>query len=140
MTDDQTKQIMPIILEAPTRTEYVTREVNIHRAPTDESVKLLKEMEQAAREKVVESIHVGDTKFECVVHTMLDNLSDEMIFQAVFTVNGKKMTAEHRHRVRERTDWNNGFLSLADEVAKVIAEEVIRDAFAAHLRSRPTVY
>ena len=58
-----------ILAPGRTRTEYVTREVHEHRAPTDESVKLLREMEQKARDQVIEAImksaktgKVGDGK------------------------------------------------------------------------------
>ena len=37
-----------VIVPGRTQTEYVTREVHEHRAPTDASVKLLREMEQKA--------------------------------------------------------------------------------------------
>ena len=46
----------------------VNTKVNIHRAPTDESVRLLKEMETAARDKIIESVAVRDNGFEDVMH------------------------------------------------------------------------
>ena len=49
-----------------TRTEYVTRNVNVteHRAPTDESVKLLREMEAKAEAEVIKAVAVGNQSFE----------------------------------------------------------------------------
>lgn len=114
----------------PTQTEYVTREVHEHRAPTDESVKILKEMERAAEAKVIEAIKVGDTTFECVVHRALDHMSDEVVMRAVFGLNGKKETAEHR--VGTRTLRDDGepalWIGLRDEIAKVIATRMIESA------------
>jgi len=129
MTDDQTKQIMPIVVATPTRTEYVTRNVHIHRAPTDESVRLLKEMEDAAEKKIIESVHVKSNAFECVVHVMDDALSDEKIYRAVFSLNGKTMTAEHRHSARDPDDRFAGIDGLVNEVAKVIARDTLAEAF-----------
>gem|GEM_PF-2896609 len=139
MTDDQINQIMPIVVATPTRTEYVTRNVHIHRAPTDESVRLLKEMEDAAEKKIIESVHVKSNAFECVVHVMYDVLSDDKIYRAVFSLNGKKMTVEHRHSARDPDDRSAAIDGLVNEVAKVIARDAIAEAFTkldAALRAR----
>jgi hypothetical protein len=46
MTNDDAN-FLPIILERTrTETQYVDRDITINRAPTDESVKLLREMEE----------------------------------------------------------------------------------------------
>src|SRR5437899_141820 len=68
-------------------TERVTEHVHEHRAPTDESVRLLSEMEKAARDKIVEAIHVGDTTFECVVHIERRFADDSTYLIAVFSLN-----------------------------------------------------
>jgi hypothetical protein len=116
------------IVNQPGRTEYVTRTVNEHRAPTDQSVALLKDMEEAARSKVVESVKVGDATFECVVHTMRDCASDDTIAVAIFSLNGKKMEAKYRHR----HDANKVALmeGLRDEMAREIATHILMPALA----------
>lgn len=50
----------PMIVQVPGTTRYVDRNVTIneHRAPTDESVKLLKEMEEKAEAKLIEAIRL----------------------------------------------------------------------------------
>ena len=128
MTDDESDdtKLMPVILR-DTRTEYVTKDIHIHRAPTDESVKILKDMEKAAEDKVLESVKVGDTTFECVVHRMMDYMSDQIVYRAVFKLNGRQQTAEYRANGRDKNEpdaWRN----LRDEIAKVIATHMISDA------------
>ena len=78
-----------VIIESP-RTEYVDRNVTIHehRAPTDQSVALLKELEQAARDKVEHSINVGGNGFECVVHIHKSAIDMDTVAVAIFKLNG----------------------------------------------------
>jgi ferredoxin-fold anticodon binding domain-containing protein len=58
------------------------------RAPTDQSVALLMEMEEAARKKVIETIVVADTSFECKIHKMYDGLSDQDKYAIHYKMNG----------------------------------------------------
>ena len=92
------KQPNIVVVPVPgeTRTEYVTREVHEHRAPTDASVKLLREMEQAAEAKVIDAVRVGNTSFECVVRRERDEMNDQVLFRAVFKLNGRQETADYR--------------------------------------------
>ena len=106
----------PIQVEVNAPVEYITRDVHHHRAPTDESVRLLKEMEQAARDKIIDAIRLEGNGFNCVVHVMLDAMSDQRITRAVFMING------HREEVEVRTP-------MLDSEPKKIAEE-LRDAIA----------
>ena len=121
------------VIPGATRTEYVTRTVNHHehRAPTDQSVALLKEMELAARAKIEQSIHVGNTTFECVVHVMQDMAEACMRMKAVFKLNGVTANAEHSYRPRDQGDHIKAANALRDEVAKVIAAKMLESAFAA---------
>lgn len=122
----------PTIIQVnqPQRAEYVTREVHEHRAPTDQSVALLKEMEKAAAAKLISAVHVGDTAFECIIHKFRDNLSDRTVVCAVFSLNGKKMKAEHSYRPQDPSDDVKAATGLRDEVAKIIATEMIASSFA----------
>ena len=122
------------VVPGATRTEYVTRTVHEHRAPTDQSVALLKEMEAAAERKIEQSIHIGNTTFECVVHIVNDNASHCTRMKAVFKMNGVTQTAEHSYRPRDQGDDIKAASALRDEVAKVIAAKMLESAFAAFRR------
>jgi len=117
------------IVLAPARscTEYVTREVHEHRAPTDASVKLLTEMEEKARDRVIEAVHVGDATFECVIHTMKHPMDDTTEMVAVFSLGGKKMTVSHREQ-SWRTDKHAMVQALRDKMAAEIATAVLLPA------------
>ena len=93
------------------------------RAPTDESVRLLAEMEAAAQARVKAAIRVTDTAFEGVVHIWFDVLNDRNLATCTFSLNGKKLEA--------RTHFDGGskeadnIEKLIDSVARVIACEIL---------------
>ena len=118
------------VLVAPaTRTEYVTREIHEHRAPTDASVKLLAELEDRARDRVIEAVHVGDVTFECVIHTMKHCIDQSIEVMAVFSMNGRKMTVSHREQ-EWRTDKQAMMQALRDKMAAEIAITILLPALS----------
>jgi hypothetical protein len=132
--------LLSALMDRPTRTEYVDRHVTIneHRAPTDESVKLLREMELKAQEKLIAAVQVGNSTFECVLHQQLDNFSDRMMWRAVYKLNGKQLTTTVDTDPRESPNLGSGmrdaFDKLRDAMAKDIAGQVLNDAFVACMR------
>lgn len=113
----------------PTQTElvtqFVTREVHEHRAPTDASVALLKEMETAARNKIVESIKVTGNSFEAVVHMELDFASGDKVAVAIFTLNGTKLKAEARVPTNDPKANDELYVRLVKSVSDKIAEQIM---------------
>jgi hypothetical protein len=116
---------------APQRrtTEYVTKEIHEHRAPTDDSVRLLREMEGKAKEQIIEALHIGDTTFDCVVHVSKRFEDSTTRLLAVFSLNGKKLTAEHIEH-DHRYERDAAFAALRDAIAKEIATEVLVPALS----------
>lgn len=106
-------------------TEHVT--INEHRAPTDESVELLKEMEEAARNKFSQSIRLNINKFECVVHTGYDAANAAQIFLVQYSLNGCRREVEYAY-----TDPSKNFREviqdLVDKVTKDIAVSILKPA------------
>ena len=121
-------KIPPLIIH-DTRTEYVTKAVHEHRAPTDASVALLREMESAAKAAVIEAVHVKNTEFECVVRKEYCHLNDVVMLHAVFRLNGKQAVALHTFRPRDQKEKQQPILDLCAKVAEVIAFELIGSAF-----------
>ena len=62
---------------------YVTEK----RAPTDESVRLLKEMEHAAAEKLLESVRVENCGIDAVMHRYEDYLTQQTKFLIIYKLN-----------------------------------------------------
>lgn len=107
----------------PTRTEYVTRTTHEHRAPTDESVKILREMEAKARDGVLSAIHIKDTEIHGVV--FYEPFNNRVTVRV--KVNGRTIDASV-----ERTDTPQ---ELHAELSRAIAAELLTDT----MRSDPTI-
>ena len=104
------------------------------RAPTDESVKLLREMEAAAKASIVETMSVGGNGFEGVIHIMRQHdMYGTTEARCVFSLNGRKLTSEASVK-----DWESNPVAAArgelikrlmDETAKKIAIEILKSAW-----------
>jgi hypothetical protein len=127
MSEDKTPVV--IVPYETTRTEYVTKDVHIHRAPTDESVKLLREMEEKAKAEVLGSVRLDGNQFKCVVHYEREAMSMDLVVRALFELNGKRMQAEVR--VPDHADPSTGLPKIRDKVAEVISTEMLASVFAA---------
>lgn len=124
-----------VVLIDNTRTEHVTRTsvVHEHRAPTDASVALLKEMEAAAEKKLIEAVRVGNTTFECVLHKYMDCINNQVVVRAIFNLNGVTDTVEHRWSPYSDTGEVHGYRELRDKIAEAIATKMIGEALS-HMR------
>jgi len=97
------------------------------RAPTDESVRLLREMEAAANDRVLEAVRLTGNGFECVAQAMRDATTGDMILRAAFSLNGKKMTAEAR-------GYNLRAYELVEKLVEAVAAKLAAEIVAAALR------
>ena len=103
-----------------TRTQYVTKEVHEHRAPTDESVKLLREMEAASEAKRIESLKLTCNGFTAHVEVFRDfALGYQTKARAVFDLNGVRMQAE-----AAVDDGPNAKRELAEALRAAISEQI----------------
>lgn len=108
-----------------------TVNVNIteKRAPTDESVKLLREMEQKAQEQVLKAISINNTEVEGVLYMMRNVLSCTYTFRFLYQINGKKMTTDYEVNEFElsKYKWIDG---LINAIATDIAREILLKPFS----------
>lgn len=111
------------------KTEYTT--VHEHRAPTDQSVALLKEMERAAMEKVVKSIRLENTVVDGVIHKHEDIMNDRLLFLCHVKVNGRMV--EVRTDFPRDASLDEVASGLADATARQIACELLNKAFKASM-------
>lgn len=115
-------------------TESVTKRVEVteKRAPTDESVRLLREMEAEAQKRIVATTRVADMGIECVVHQMEDCLNYQTNFLIVYSLNGNKhrVNFDYEHRSESRFErMDNVVNGLADALAKSMAANLLQRAF-----------
>ena len=110
---------------------YVTKTTTEYRAPTDESVRLLKEMEEKAREKIIDSFTVSDTHFECKFFQEMDVTTQEMKYVVIYSMNGKKRTVNVRV---ERDVIADNYKKIISAVANDIAHAMLADPFVKAMR------
>ena len=98
------------------------------RAPTDESVRLLREMEDKAREQVVEAMRLTSASVEAVVHRHDDPMDLKTHFKIHYKLNGipreVKLWTEDRAKIEEKLDaiWKR----IAEDIAAVLVENFAR--------------
>lgn len=107
------------------RRVYERSEVTVNRAPTDESVRLLAEMEQKARERVIASMPLTNN---CVAGRVIveSNAYDwERVITARVKINGVPVEATVRENLNESTHNASTLLNLRDVLAKEIANKIL---------------
>ena len=99
------------------------------RAPTDESVKLLKEMEKAAEEKLLGSIRIENCPIDCVIHAMKDSLNLDLNFLVRMKINGKTIDVRHTHR-RSHAGTEQDRQQIVDGLVSCVSERIARELLA----------
>lgn len=119
--------------------EYVPYEKTVtiteHRAPTDESVKILAELEKAAAERVIARVPLESAWFKAEVMFCSDMERNQLVATARVRINEKEIrVSSDLGRVPEmgnQWDWTCGALDkLTGELAKEIAKEILLEEFA----------
>ncbi|MBU3577552.1 hypothetical protein [Polynucleobacter sp. UK-Kesae-W10] len=108
------------------------------RAPTDESVKLLREMEAKSKAEVIKAITLNDNRFDGVIHTMVEHLTGDHLLRFVYSVNGKKLTTDFRIDMFDASPetWIPKFVNA---VAKDLAMSVLAAPMAAAVKRDPSL-
>lgn len=107
------------------------QEIHEHRAPTDESIKLYREMETKARDALILALRVDSNEFKFSA-TVIEDFSQGF----GLTLRIKFMLGEKTHdhslelpdswRSRSRQEW---VLLIRDEIAKTIANDIMISLF-----------
>lgn len=105
--------------------------VNIveNRAPTDESVRLLKEMEEEVKNNIIDSIRLTNNGFEGQVLVNQNYINGQLDILVVFKLNGKKIVTKffiNHFDVNHKDKW---IPELINAVAKDISIEILSNVF-----------
>lgn len=115
-------------IHAGDQRHYHDTTIKEFRAPTDESVRLLKEMEAEAQKKILGSVRIQNSAIDCVVHSWRDCLHMDVKFIVQMKINGKAIEVEHKvSDFAARDDVAHG---LMDVVGKRVAAELLGPAFS----------
>jgi hypothetical protein len=107
-------------------------EVHEHRAPTDDSVKLLREMEHAALERVLSTIRLEGSPVDCAIVHMRDHLNYTHKFLIRYQLG--------RHKREVRHDFQPRFGACAQGVndeCHAALKTALAEDIAFHLLTEP---
>lgn len=117
------------------------QEIHEHRAPTDDSVKLLREMEEASRQSVVGSCKIEDNTLNgTIVVFLMDPQFFERTAYIRFKFNGKDFTIKKPLPKSFMFDKPAAVKMLAEAVRDQIMEDIFPDickALLEHTRQVP---
>lgn len=99
---------------------HTSVDVTEKRAPTDESVRLLSEMEQAARQKVVQSIRLENCPVDAVIQRHDDFLNVQMVFSIHARIGGQVVEARKTFDLK----GDIGFTVIAEGLMQALAEQI----------------
>lgn len=106
----------------PTRVESVTRNVHEHRAPTDESIKIYREMVEKAKAEVLE-LTLNGVEGNILNHVKLsvqgDIATNLRKYRFAFKLNGKPISIDFQ-------DDEAGWAMLKDELARAVVDQLLR--------------
>ena len=110
---------------------YHNHKVNVqeHRAPTDKSVELLREMEQKTKDEIINSVVVKDNGFNAVIHSQKDFMSNMMLYKIIYTLNGEKRVADFS--AYDDVSYETVIQQMMNKVAENISREILTKVFTA---------
>ena len=109
--------------------------VNIGRAPTDESVKLLSEMELAAQERLMGLVNVQNNDFNFTAHLFNSPLSFDKKVNVRYELNGKEFkfivdVPNMRYNEDGMIDLHNDITAkIAKNLSEIITIDIIRNNY-----------
>ena len=102
-----------------------------HRAPTDDSIKLLIELQEKAEKRILEQIHIEDNKFNILgVFFGNQNVMGNSTLQIRYFLNGKPFTISHEisHYEWKSMDRYRKVKILYEKVAFHVAELLFKES------------
>lgn len=126
-----------IVHQAP---DHIRAEITVteKRAPTDDSVRLLREMEAKAKAEVIKAVAINDNLFNGVIHTMFDALSYRTTVRLVYSMNGKKLTTDYH--IDDSRSMDDSITGLIDAVARDIAIEILRKPISEAMKANHGIF
>ena len=101
--------------------------VHEHRAPTDESVKLLREMEDAAKKKVIASYQIDNNGYTALMQMERDDLNDTYKGRVICELNGRRINVELTMS-QDKFTVEAMAEALREDLASRIASQIIAES------------
>ena len=105
---------------------YSRVDITEKKAPTDESIKLLRELEQTAQDNIIKAIKVENNVFNgVVVHLNKESFGAREILYIKFNFNGKEYIIKQEiNEVEFVLNRHNAFRLLAEGISSAIFNEL----------------
>lgn len=119
------------------KTNYVpydkTVAIHEYKAPTDDSARLLKELEEKAIDKIFANFTLDNPLNAAVIYTGRDMFANELKYEARFELNSKQYRVlgsipQIELEKSIRAGNNNVFLHIVENVSNAIAVELVKQA------------
>lgn len=96
-----------------------TKHVNVTetRSPTDESVRMLMDLEKAAKDKIIASMSLENNVIHAVIHHESMYIDCTNLFRIIYQINGEKRTLDARLPVSKIED-------AMEQIYKTLAEDI----------------
>ena len=106
------------------------------RAPTDESVRLLREMEAAAQKNILATVRLEGCPVDCVVHHQRNTLTDDHEFIVLYRLgSSKRIEVRHNYRYRSSDNPHEARQRLVDELVAAVADSIARQILSPAMNS-----
>ena len=96
--------------------------VKEHRAPTDDSIRLLNEMQERARESLVKRYVIDDNYIKGSIYYFEDLLTNDHIVEIRFALNGKEYHTSERITIRSVETESDAKQRLVVSMSNAILE------------------
>lgn len=93
--------------------------VHEHKAPTDDSIKLLNEMQEKARLSLIDQIHLTNNNLHIEVRVYTDYFAFGNVADVAFVLNGQRHTLQVKFEDYRRTDMiRHVFRKVSEEITE----------------------
>jgi len=116
------------LLRTPPQTNFTN--ITEHRAPTDESVRLLAEFEKAANDKILKAQKLDNNLVSAMLWTMLEVHSFKKNFAILVSINGEKIKVEFSldtTMLSEQEVFEKIYEKLSETICSKLMGDVIKD-------------
>lgn len=105
-------------------TREVTKTVHEHRAPTDESIRILREMEQQIEAKVIGRLSLNNHQFKPTLLVYEEHLEQKWGVWWVFEVNGEKFQGKFYVSKWDKASNSEAILSIFQEIRENLSKQI----------------
>jgi len=115
-----------------TVSQTVRMDVHEHRAPTDDSLKLLREMEEKVKTSILSTFNLDNNIFSGSLIQSKNDLSIGSNYIFIAKLNGKDIRVEYSNDFRY--DMQTNLQKLVEKVSHTLAVEIIQPALSTFLK------